>query len=153
MNLLKAEYDEMSPITNNLCVLVEEISHGMKSYICMESGYVTNDHLKIGSDLIPVHESSLSQLMRDVKYNDEVRGLVWYPAYMQVEHIVLYCSGTSKDDLKWEVSEVVAVSEEEQEKYPIPGKPGEYFQYRIAVEAAKQFETFSAAMDELYGKF
>ena len=151
MSLLKAEYDEVSPITKNLSVLTEDAGDGTKSYICMESGFVTNDRFKIDSELTEVHEQTLSQLMRDVKFKDTERGIVWYPAYMQFENLVLYCSGNSVDDMKWEVAQIVPVTEEEKEKYPVPGKDGEYFQYRIAVEVAKQFDTFPMAMDELYG--
>ena len=150
MNLLKAEYDEVSPITGNTCVLVEAMDSGMNSYICMESGYVTNEYFKIGSDIIEQHEQSLSQLMREVKHNDETRGLVWYPAYMQFENMVLYCTGTSNVNLEWDVAFIVAVEDSEKEKYPVPGKPDEYFQYRIDVDNAERFITFSEAMDKLY---
>jgi hypothetical protein len=150
MSLLKAEYDEVSPITGNTCVLVEAMESGMNSYICMESGYVSNEYFKVDSEIVERHEQNLSQLMRDVKHIDESRGLVWYPAYMQFENMVLYCSGTSKTDLEWDVAFIVPVDETEKENYPVPGKPGEYFQYRIDVDNAERFITFSDAMDKLY---
>ncbi len=48
---LKIDYDEISPITNNKCVIVEaEESTGEEHRMCMESGYITRTVLKHNSD-------------------------------------------------------------------------------------------------------
>ena len=40
MTELKADYDEISPITGNKCVIIEvDEQSNTTSYICMESGY------------------------------------------------------------------------------------------------------------------
>ena len=44
---MNIEYDEISPITGNLCVVVEaDPKVGRVSYLCMESGYTTTDYYK-----------------------------------------------------------------------------------------------------------
>ena len=41
---MKLEYDAISPITKNMCVLSEaDESNGIASHMCMESGFVTTD--------------------------------------------------------------------------------------------------------------
>lgn len=148
--MIKLEYDEISPITNNLSVIVEALDNGMNSYICMESGFVTNDSLKIGSDMIAIYEEHISQLMRDVRHVDETRGLIWYPSYMQVGHYVLYCTGTSMKDIGWEVAEIVPLDGDEMKNYPIPGRTTEFYQSRVDVESAKFYIDFESAMNALY---
>lgn len=148
--MIKLEYDEISPITNNLCVLVEATDAGINSYLCMESGYVTNDSLAIGSPNIDLYEEHISQLMRDVKYIDETRGLVWYPTYMQIGGFVLYCTGTTKKDLGWEVASIISLSDDESKQYPIPGNNTEYFTARVDIDNAEFFIDFTSALTSLY---
>jgi hypothetical protein len=150
--MIKLDYDEISPITNNLCVIVEALENGMNSYMCMESGYVTNDMLRADSDMISQYEENISQLMCDVKYIDETRGLVWYPTYMQVGHYVLYSNGTGKHDLGWEVAEIVALPEDEVKNYPIPGRNTEFYSSRVDVDTAQFYIDFESAMNALYAK-
>jgi hypothetical protein len=150
--MIDLEYDEMSPITGTKSVLIEAMDNGTNSYICMESGYVSNDQFTIGSEITALHETTISQLMRDVKVTDTVKGLVWYPAYIQLANFVLYCSGTSKEDLQWETAAIVEITPEEMEQYPVPGKEGEYFNARIDVENANKFIAFADALDNLYAQ-
>ena len=148
--MIKLEYDEISPITNNLCVLVEASDTGLNSYICMESGFGTNDLLRIGSDDVNIYEERISQLMRDVKYIDETRGLIWYPSYIHVGSYVLYCIGSTIKDLAWEVAPIVSLSEEESKQYPVPGRENEYFTSRIDIGAAQFYIDFNTALTSLY---
>ena len=149
---MKITYDENSPITNNLCVLVEaDENTNIESKICMESGYTTNDRLKLNSSHISEYESRITEYMKSVKFIDETES-VWYPTFMQMPGGMLYCEPNKNNELQWKVALVVNIFGEERLKYPIPGKEGEYFTSRLDVENAKiygQFE-FKTALDELY---
>lgn len=150
---MKLEYDEISPITGNKCVIVEgDETKGSVSYMCMESGYTTASHLKVGSTYVDEYESNITDLMRDAKFEEEGTGLVWYPAFIQTPIAILYCSGDSVDQMHWEVSSVVTIDGEERKKFPVPGKDGEYFTTRLDVENAKIYskEDFETALDEFY---
>ena len=151
---MKLDYDEKSPITGNVCVIVEaDEETNTTSYMCMESGFTTTDNMKIGSDVVKEYESKLTELMRNSKYEDIDRGLIWYPAFLQMNGIgMLYPTGTSRNDLKWEVCKVVMIFGEDRKKYPIPGKDGEYFTSRLDVENAEKFEgnDFDSALDRFY---
>lgn len=148
--MIELKYDEISPITNNLCVIVDTTESGQKSYMCMESGFVTNESLLIDSDNIITHESYISQLMRDAKCVDYSRGLVWYPTYIHVGNYVLYCTG-DQENLTWEVATIVALSDEEIGNYPIPGRNAEFYDARIDTDTAIQYANFGNAMEALYG--
>ena len=151
---LKLDYDEKSPITGNICVIVEaDDKTNTTSYMCMESGFTTTDNMKIDSELVKKYETQLTELMRKSKFEDKERGLTWYPAFLQMQGIgMLYPTGTSRDNLKWEVCKVVTIEGEERKKYPVPGKNGEYFTSRLDVDNAEKFEgnEFDLALDRFY---
>jgi len=151
---MKLDYDEISPITGNKCVLVEtDEASGATSYICMESGYTSHEKLLIDSEYTQKYEQDLTQLMRDVKYNDAGRGIVWYPAFIHINNVgMLYSIGTTKLDMQWQISRVIDITEEDRQKFPVPGKENEYFTSRLDVENASTFDAseFENALDLLY---
>ena len=58
---MKLEYDAISPITGNKCVLEEASPHDNSiSYLCMESGYTSHEHLKEDSDFQKKYNSYLN---------------------------------------------------------------------------------------------
>ena len=151
---MKLDYDEISPITGNLCVITEaDEQNNTTSYMCMESGFTTTDAMKIGSDIIEKYEAQLTELMRVSKYEDTERGLVWYPAFLQMPGVgMLYPIGSNREDIRWEVCKVVMILGEERKKYPVPGKENEYFTSRLDVENAERFDgdKFESALDRFY---
>ena len=151
---MKLEYDEVSPITGNLCVIVESDEQtNITSYMCMETGFTTTDKMQMGSELVTRYESQLTELMRASKFEDKERGLMWYPAFLQMPGIgMLYPSGKTRDDIKWEVCKVVMLVGEDRKNYPVPGKEDEYYTSRLDVENAEKFESneFEKALDCFY---
>ncbi len=150
---MKIDYDEISPITGNKCVIVEaDENTNIESRICMESGYSTADTLKQGSNTIEKYEQGLSKFMCEKKFIDETSGLIWYPSFMQLPTGMLYCDEDSNSQLQWKVAGVVEITEKDRQKYPIPGKSDEYFTTRLDVDSAKTYDKydFETALDELY---
>ena len=149
MNL---DYDEISPITGNKCVVVEaDADANIQSYLCMESGYTTTDQLIKDGPYVEKHEENLTELMLDAKHEDEETGLVWYPTFMQMPGGMLYPEGTVRE-LKWKVAKVIPIFGEERLKYPVPGKEGEYYTSKLDVDNANIYDTndFKLALEELY---
>jgi hypothetical protein len=119
----------------------------------MESGFTTTDNMKIGSDVVKKYESQLTELMCVSKFEDDERGLVWYPAFLQMQGIgMLYPIGTNREDMRWEVCKVEIITGEDRKKYPVPGKKDEYFTSRLDVENAVRFNgnEFDQALDKFY---
>ena len=59
-DVLKLEYDDISPFTGNKCVLIEaDEKTGTESRICMESGYTTMDRFVVGSRAIEAYEKMI----------------------------------------------------------------------------------------------
>jgi len=64
---------------------------------------------------------------------------------------IVFYNGTNKENAKWAAAKAVKVLDEEKEKYPIKGKPGEFYEWRIDMSTLKGFETkeFAEALDYL----
>ena len=43
-------------------------------------------------------------------------------------------------DWYWAAVKAIPVKEEEKSKYPIPGKKGEFYEYRMDMETLKEYE-------------
>lgn len=149
MNL---DYDETSPITGNECVLIEaDENTNIESRICMESGYTTNERLKINSNSIAEYESTITEFMIAMKYVDNELGYIWYPTFINLPGGMVYCE-QQNDELVWKAASIVNMSETERLKYPVPNKNGEYFTSRLDVDNAKTYGKydFKTALNGLY---
>ena len=151
---MKLDYDMISPITGNKCVIVEaDENTSINSYMCIETGYTTTDNFVVGSEFVKSYETQITELLKKIKYIDEDMNLVWYPAFLNVPQAgMLYCVAKN-NSYQWEVAEIVNLLGEERLKYPIPGKKNEYYTSRLDTDNAIQFEreNFENALDHFYG--
>ena len=54
---LRAEYDMISPVTGNKCVLAEaDPDTGITSFMCMESGFVSSENMILDSEQMHAFE-------------------------------------------------------------------------------------------------
>ncbi len=129
-----------SPITGEKKCFVEEYKN-VTSYLCMDSGYTSNTNYKIDSELITEVEAAAPKIVNDLKFIDEERNIIWYPSVLQIPgEGMIFPDGTNKDDWGWSVAKEVDLTEEEQQKYPVPGKDGEYYKSRLDMENIRIFE-------------
>jgi hypothetical protein len=149
---LKAQYDEISPITGKLTVLAEiDPNTGLQSKLCMESGFTTNELMTNNTQTAKDFISRSPKLIQDLALVDE-NDLIWFPLTMQTEHAIFYPDGTSESDWVWKIAEVVDIPESEREKYPVIGKENEYYDKRLAIEEASWFQNdqFDLAFTKFY---
>jgi hypothetical protein len=118
----------------------EDAGNDVTTYLCMSCGYTSNDLFKTDSEQIEGYEISLPDLYKDIKFLDTERGITWYPSVMNVPNYgIVFIDGTDKSNWKWKAAPAVDVAESEREKYPIPGKPGEFYTKRLDMTLAKEF--------------
>lgn len=124
---------------SDACYVVEN-SPTIKTYSCFGCGFTTNSLMKDGEEFFQQQLEILPELYKDVIYTDE-NGLNWMPTTISLptQGMVFY-NGTTKENAKWAAVLAVKVKEEEKEKYPIKGKPGEFHKWRMDMTNMKEFE-------------
>ena len=146
------DYDSISPITGNKCVVEEASPHDNSvSYLCMESGFTSHENLIDGSQFQESYEIHLTELMLDCKIIDK-DNRAWYPTFMQMPGGMLYAEGDSKSEWGWRVAKIIPLIGNERLNYPVLGKEEEYHTSRLDVENAKVFDKddFQPALEDLY---
>ena len=124
---------------SDACYVVENTPE-IKTYSCFGCGFTTNSLMKEGEEFYEQQLEVLPELYKDVMFEDE-NGLKWMPTTINVptQGMVFY-NGTNPGDAKWAGVQAVEVTEEEKEKYPIKGKPGQYYTHRMDMSTMKPFE-------------
>ena len=80
-----------------------------------------------------------TKLIKDLSFEDTERNIFWYPSVVNMGKLgIIYPDGTPQD-WAWKMARVVEVDEDEKEKYPIPGKDGEYYTERLDIDNALEF--------------
>lgn len=119
---------------------VQEVNQDIKNYQCMGCGFITNSLMKQGSQFFEEQMELLPNLYKELMGEDD-EGLVWMPATINLpSQGMVFANGSNAENWKWAAVQSVPVKEEEKEKYPIPGKPGEFYEQRMDMETLKEFE-------------
>ena len=131
---------ELSPISGAQSVVVEIDDNGIESRLCMDTGYTTVSKYKIDSPDVEEYEASTSQLIRDLRFIDEKLGQYWYLTTVMFSTGMIYPDGTS-EEWKWVYAPIIEIPKDERKEYPIPGKPGKYYETRLGVDVAEYYES------------
>lgn len=135
------KFDEISPITNNLSVIVDtDDATGITSKICMESGFTTNSFLKDGSKTLDELRNQIPKIAYELRVVDSDNN-VWIPAMQSTEYAALYPidSQNENESFNWQVTPIKKLSEEESKKYPNPDKPGEFMSSYVDFQNSENF--------------
>ena len=151
--MTEEQYDSVSPITGNKCVLEEgNEQDNTVSYLCMESGFTSHENLIDDSEFQKKYERGLTELMISCKKTYGTENRAWYPTFMQMPGGMLYAEGTSPDDWKWKVAKVIPIIGKERLNYPVVGKENEYHTSKLDVDNANFYnhDDFDSALQDLY---
>lgn len=119
---------------------VTENNPTIKTYSCFGCGFTTNSLMKEGEEFYNQQIEVLPELYKDMMFKDK-DDLIWMPTTINLpQQGMVFYNGTSKENAKWAAVKAVKVTEEEKEKYPIKGKPGEYYEWRMDMTTMKEFE-------------
>ena len=128
---------------------IQEVNQNIKNYQCMGCGFVTNSLMKRDSQFFEEQMELLPNLYKELMGEDE-EGLIWMPATINLpSQGMVFANGTSVENWKWAAVQSVPVKDEEKEKYPIPGKKGEFYEQRMDMDTLKEFgeKDFIEALD------
>lgn len=131
------------------CCYVQEVNENIKNYQCYGCGFCTNSLMKQGTEFFEEQIELLPNLYKELMGEDE-DGLVWMPTTINLpSQGMVFAHGTRYDGWKWAATKAVPVKEEEKEKFPIPHKPGEFYEWRMDMDTIKEFDErdFIEALD------
>lgn len=119
---------------------VTENSPTIKTYSCFGCGFTTNSLMKEGEEFYEQQLEVLPEIYKDVMFKDE-NELIWMPTTINLpQQGMVFYNGTNKENAKWAAVKAVKVLEEEKTKYPIKGKPGEFYEWRMDMHSIQAFE-------------
>jgi hypothetical protein len=118
---------------------VDEVNQDIKTYFCYGCGFQTNSLMKEGEDFYNSQVEILPELYKDLFYKDE-NGKTWMPSSVNIPtQGMIFANGPSSVEWKWAAVKAIPVAEEEKTKYPIPGKEGQYYEWRMDMTTLKEF--------------
>jgi len=119
---------------------VTEVNDKINNYFCYGCGFQSNSLMKEGEEIMEEQMELLPELYKDLQYEDE-DGQTWFPSTVNLPtQGMVFANGSTISNWKWAAVKSVEVKEDEKEKYPIPGKEGEFYEHRMDMSTMKQFE-------------
>jgi len=128
---------------------VQEVNQDIKNYMCYGCGFQSNSLMKQGEQFFEEQMELLPNLYKELMGEDE-KGKIWMPTTVNIPSKgMIFADGTNALNWRWAGVKAVSITKEEQEKYPIPGKKGEFYEWRMDMETIKHFEEkdFIEALD------
>ena len=130
---------------------VQEVNEEITNYQCYGCGFITNTLLKKDTQFFDEQMELLPNLYKELMGEDD-DGKIWMPSTVNMpQKGMIFANGKSAEQWEWAAVLAVPVKEEEKEKYPIPNKPGEFYQKRMDMDNLKRFGKleFMDAAEEL----
>ena len=118
---------------------VDEVNQDIKTYFCYGCGFQTNSLMKDGDVFYERQLEILPELYKDL-LNKDNDGHIWMPSTVNIPtQGMIFANGSSLSDWGWAAVKAVSVLEEEKEKYPILGKEGQYYEWRMDMTTLQMF--------------
>ena len=126
------------PCCDSDACYVDETTPNILTYFCYGCGFQTNSLMKEGEEFYEQQISILPELYKDLMFKDGEK--VWFPSMINIPSKgMVFANGSSKTEWNWAAVKAVKVTEEEKTKYPIPGKQGEYYEWRMDMTTLKEY--------------
>jgi hypothetical protein len=84
---------------------------------------------------------TLPELYKDLAWKDSETGLIWLPNTINnPDQGMVFANGSGVSNWKWAAVKAIEIPEEDKEKHPIPGKPGEFMKFKMDMKNMHLFE-------------
>ena len=134
------------PVCKDTDSCFEEMQENFSSYMCFNCGYMSDSRYRVGSVELVDNMNASPQLVQDLQYVDETKGIVWFPCVINMGELgIIYpdedsqnkaaFKATDKKNYVWKYAKVVEIPEDEREKY-------DNYDSRLDVENAETYEKF-----------
>ena len=110
----------------------EDIQETFSSYLCFRCGFMSDSRYEIGSLKLIDNLKNSPKLVRESKFEDKDRNIVWFPSVINMGKLgIIFPEGVSENYI-WKYAKLVDITEEEQSKY-------DNYSQRLDVENAQTF--------------
>ena len=120
-------------LDNNNCF--EDTQETFSSYLCFSCGFMSDSRYEIGSLKLIENLKKSPKLVRDSRFEDTERGIVWFPSVINMGKLGMIFPEGTKYDYVWKYATLVDIPEEERKNY-------DNYTQRLDVENAKIFSQF-----------
>ena len=120
-----------------------------KVHMCYGCGFTTNTLMTDESEFLTEQLEVLPELYKDLIFVDD-KNFHWMPSAVNTpEKGMVYADGKNSNEWSWAAVKAIKIAEEDKEKYPIPGKTDEYYEYKMDTSTIKRFSErdFMEALD------
>lgn len=127
----------------------QELGAEYKIHQCYGCGFTTNTLMTSDNQFLEEQLEVLPELYKDLVFVDNNQ-YHWMPsAVNNPEQGMVFADGSNTENWNWSAVKAVSIPKEDREKYPIPGKEGEYYEYKMDMKSLKRFEErdFIEALD------
>jgi len=117
-----------------------QVSPEVSTYLSLSCGFWTNSLMKEGEEFYEHQMSTLPELYKDLAWKDEKTEMVWIPNTINQPGLgMVFANGPSKKEWGWAAVKSIKIPEEDRKNYPIPGKEGEFMEYRMDMDNMQIF--------------
>jgi hypothetical protein len=96
--------------------------------------------MKEGEDFYEAQMQTLPELYKDLAWVDEKTGLTWIPNTINEPELgMIFANGKNSLNWGWAAVKSIKLPEEDRPNHPIPGKPGEFMEYKMDMANMKVF--------------
>ena len=86
------------PVCKDTDTCFEEIQENFSSYMCFNCGFMSDTRYRAGSVELLDNLNQSPQLVQDLQYNDETKGIVWFPCVINMGELgIIYPDEDSQD--------------------------------------------------------
>ena len=121
------------PICFDIDHCFEEVQENYSSYLCFNCGFMSDSRYEIGSLQLIDNLKNSPKLVRESKFEDKKRGIVWFPSVINMGKLGMIFPEGTKDEYVWKYAKVIDIPEEDRKLY-------DNYSQRLDVENAETFK-------------
>jgi hypothetical protein len=124
----------------DLCYKVQ-VAPEIYNYMSLSCGFWTNSFMTEGHEFYMQQMETLPELYKDLAWTDPQTGLIWLPNTINnPDQGMVFANGSGVSNWKWAAVKAIEIPENDKEKHPIPGKPGEFMKFKMDMKNMHLFE-------------
>jgi len=126
---------------SDACLSIE-VSPELTNRMCYGCGFISNSFMKEDQEFYKSQYLILPELYKDLIWTDSEE-FKWMPVTINEKNKgMIFMDGSNKESAKWAAVLAIPIPEEDQHKYPIPGKENEFYTHKTDMSTIKHFDRY-----------